>query len=176
MGRSRGTSVPRGDVRDAILVVLARGPIHGYGIMHQLFETSGGRWRPSAGSVYPTLQVLEDEGLVTREEKEGRRVFSLTEKGLAAAAKADARGPLWDTTTSGDGNAAGSGRSGAGQDVATATPSAEIRDAMYQLSAAAAQAAQLGSPGTRAQVRTVLTEARKAIYRLLAEESEPETP
>jgi DNA-binding PadR family transcriptional regulator len=144
-------------------------------MMQQLAESSAGRWRPSPGSVYPTLEALEDEGLVTKQEQEGRRVFSLTEAGLAAAAKADARGPLWSPVPSGAGDASGTGRSDAGDAAETAAPTTDIRDAIYQLTAAAAQADRVSSPETRAKVRTVLVEARKAIYGLLAAEVEPET-
>src|SRR5512141_2299277 len=71
----------RGDVRAAVLALLAEEPRHGYAIMSELTERSGGLWRPSPGSVYPALQQLQDEGLVSVEESEGRRVFSLTGSG-----------------------------------------------------------------------------------------------
>ena len=60
--------------------------MHGYQIMQELKSRSGGRWRPSAGSVYPTLQQLEDEQLVSVEEIDGRKTFQLTEYGRQAAA------------------------------------------------------------------------------------------
>ena len=62
----------RGAIREATLALLAEQPMHGYQVMQELGERSGGRWRPSAGSVYPTLQQLEDEGLVTVEDRDGR--------------------------------------------------------------------------------------------------------
>ena len=65
--------------------LLAEQPMHGYQVMQELSERSGGRWHPSAGSIYPTLQQLEDEGLVTAEDRDGRKTFSLTEAGQAAA-------------------------------------------------------------------------------------------
>ncbi len=74
----------RGIIRDAILHLLAEQPMHGYQVMQELSERSGGRWHPSAGSIYPTLQQLEDEGLVTAEDRDGRKTFSLTEAGQAA--------------------------------------------------------------------------------------------
>src|SRR5262245_2110311 len=73
----RGPSVRRGDVRSAILALLAEAPMHGYQVITELAERSGGEWRPSAGSVYPTLQQLEDEGLVRAQERDGRRVYEL---------------------------------------------------------------------------------------------------
>src|SRR5712691_12502137 len=84
----RGPKVGRGDVRAAILALLAEdSPMHGYQVIQELTERSGGVWRPSPGSIYPTLQLLEDEGLVRSEEVEGKRVFHLTEAGTAEAAK-----------------------------------------------------------------------------------------
>ncbi len=85
-GRGPWSRAKRGDVRAAILLVLAEEPMHGYQIMQRLEETSGGAWRPSPGSVYPTLQLLEDQGIIKGEEADGRRVFSLTEAGVEAAA------------------------------------------------------------------------------------------
>ena len=78
----RGPKVGRGDVRAAIIALLAEEPMHGYQIITELTERSGGVWRPSPGSVYPTLQVMEDQGLVTADKSEGRRVFSLTAEGV----------------------------------------------------------------------------------------------
>ena len=85
-GRGRGGMVRRGEIRPLILAVLATKPMHGYEVITELEAQSGGRWRPSAGSVYPTLQQLADEGLVTSEEIDGRRVYALTDEGKAAAA------------------------------------------------------------------------------------------
>ena len=78
--------VRRGEIRPLILAVLATKPMHGYEVITELEAQSGGRWRPSAGSIYPTLQQLADEGLVTGEEIDGRRVYALTDEGKAAAA------------------------------------------------------------------------------------------
>ena len=72
-GRGRHR-VRRGDVRSAILALLDDRPMHGYEMIQELEERTGGRWTPSAGSIYPTLQLLEDEGLVTPEEVEGRKI------------------------------------------------------------------------------------------------------
>ena len=76
----------RGALRAAVLSLLAEQPMHGYQIMQELESRSGGRWRPSAGSVYPTLQQLEDEQLVSVDEIDGRRTFQLTDAGRTAAA------------------------------------------------------------------------------------------
>jgi DNA-binding PadR family transcriptional regulator len=85
--KSRGPRVKRGDVRAAILDALASQPMNGYQIIQQIAERSGGAWKPSPGSVYPTLQQLEDEGLVEGTEVEGRRVLQLTEAGRAYVAR-----------------------------------------------------------------------------------------
>jgi len=70
-----------GELRLAILSLLGEGPRHGYQLMKEIEERSGGLYRGSAGSVYPTLQQLEDEGLILGDRQEGRRVYSLTEAG-----------------------------------------------------------------------------------------------
>ncbi len=77
----RGPKVRRGDVRSAILDVLAVEAMNGYQIIQQIAERSGGAWKPSPGSVYPTVQQLEDEGLVEGHEGEGRRLLRLSEEG-----------------------------------------------------------------------------------------------
>src|ERR1051325_10312523 len=89
-GRGRGSGrgrhrVRRGDVRSAVLALLDDRAMHGYEMITELEERTGGRWRPSAGSIYPTLQLLEDEGMVTAEEVEGRKVYSLTDAGQKEA-------------------------------------------------------------------------------------------
>src|SRR4029078_3711338 len=74
----------RGDIRAAILALLAEHPIHCYQLMRELRDRSGGAWRVSPGSVYPTLSQLEDEELIRAEQQGGKRVFSLTECGSTA--------------------------------------------------------------------------------------------
>src|SRR6201999_2565640 len=76
-----GRPAPRGDIRSAILLLLADEPRNGYGLMQEIEERSGGVWRPSPGSVYPALSQLEDEGLVKAEERDGRRTYVLTDAG-----------------------------------------------------------------------------------------------
>src|ERR1700691_5885377 len=89
----------RGDIRTALLVALGDGPAHGYELISRLEQKSGGTWRPSPGSVYPTLQLFEDEGLVHSEERDGKRVYELTDAGRAEAADRVARfgNTPWDT-------------------------------------------------------------------------------
>jgi DNA-binding PadR family transcriptional regulator len=81
--RPRSPRVRRGDVRVAILAVLAHGPLNGYQVIQQISERTDGAWRPSPGSVYPTISQLEDEGLVEGDDERGRRTLSLSEAGRA---------------------------------------------------------------------------------------------
>jgi DNA-binding PadR family transcriptional regulator len=124
--------------------------MHGYQVMQQLAERSGGIWQPSAGSIYPTLQQLEDEGLVTATEQDGRRVFSLTDAGRAAAEGARRGRAPWQM----DG----------------ADEAADLRTAFFAFASAFRQVAATGSPETVAAAKTILLDARKRLYRLLAEE------
>jgi DNA-binding PadR family transcriptional regulator len=78
-----------GEVRLALLSLMSGGPRHGYELMKQLEERSGGIYRASAGTVYPTLQQLEDEGLVVSESREGKRIYSLTEAGRGELGRED---------------------------------------------------------------------------------------
>ena len=143
----------RGNVRAAILSVLSEEPMHGYQIMQRLEERSGGMWRPSPGSVYPTLQLLEDQGFVKGDEVEGRRVFALTDEGRAEAEQSKERvGTPWE---SGEGG--------------SEDPRFKLRRAVFQIGAAVKQ---VGTAGTAEQVDktiAILAEARKRIYALLAE-------
>jgi DNA-binding PadR family transcriptional regulator len=83
----RGRFFEPGEVRLAILSLLSEGPKHGYQLMKEMEERSGGLYRASAGSIYPTLQQLEDEGLILAEQREGKRVYNLTDAGRAELAK-----------------------------------------------------------------------------------------
>ncbi len=146
----RGPAVRRGDVRSGVLALLAEGPMHGYQIMQELTERSGGAWRPSAGSVYPTLQQLEDEGLVRAEERDGRRVYTLTEQGAAAAARAQEAGAPWEMDRTQDGR--------------------ELATLVMQLGRAAMQVRQVGSANAVDEAGKILSRARRDMYRLLAED------
>jgi DNA-binding PadR family transcriptional regulator len=143
-------------VRAAILVLLAEGPKHGYQVIQELTERSGGVWRPSPGSIYPTLQLLEDEGLVTSEEVEGRRVFKLTDAGTEEVEKRgeSARAP-WEVA----------------DDVG---PFADMREVAFGVMAAVMQVAQAGTERQVGRAREILTETRKGLYRLLAEDEPAE--
>jgi DNA-binding PadR family transcriptional regulator len=149
----------RGDVRVAVLTLLAEQPMHGYQIITELGSRSGGVWRPSPGSVYPTLQQLQDEGLVTVSEEDGRRTFSLTDAGRAEVERASAgrRAPWEDMADEADDAAGG------------------LKSLVGQLIAATIQVATAGTHDQVAQAEKVLTDARRAMYRLLAED-EPKSP
>jgi DNA-binding PadR family transcriptional regulator len=151
-GRGPWARAKRGDVRAAILLALADEPMHGYQIMQQLEQRSGGAWRPSPGSVYPTLQLLEDQGLIKGEEAEGKRVFSLTDAGAAEAAAVRER--LGDSPFG----------EGGPQD-----PRFALRQAIMQLGAAVKQVAFAGSADDVQKALEILRTARKSIYALLAD-------
>jgi DNA-binding PadR family transcriptional regulator len=156
-GRS-GRRAARGDIRAAILVLLAERPSHGYQIIQELEARSGGAWRVSPGSVYPTLQQLEDEGLVrTVAGETERRVYELTDAGTAEAERLRGGPAPWDEV-------AGS----VGDDFM------ELRDLVVGLVAATWQVARAGEPAQLAAAKDVLRDARKRLYLILA--NEPPSP
>ncbi len=79
----RGRVFERGDLKYMVLRLLAEQPMHGYQVMQRLEEEAGGFYTASPGSVYPVLQMLQDEGYVTSEEVDGKRVYTITEEGRA---------------------------------------------------------------------------------------------
>jgi DNA-binding PadR family transcriptional regulator len=145
-----GSRAGRGEVRTAVLALLAEKPRHGYEIIREIEERSGGAWKPSAGSVYPTLQLLADEGLITAEESNGRKIYSLTEAGRAVAG-AETSSPF-DPAESTGGNRF------------TALPKAGV-----ELAQAAAQVNRTGSPEQVQEAVAVLDEARRRLYSILAQ-------
>ncbi|GAA3207836.1 PadR family transcriptional regulator [Microbacterium terregens] len=146
------TRMGRGDVRAAVLALLAEKPMHGYQIIQLIEERSGGSWKPSPGSVYPTLQLLADEGLISAEESNGRKTYSLTEEGRQVAEDAGQSVP-WEASAAKQ-SARTSGLPKAGIDLAQAV-------------------AQVGRSGTPEQVKesiAVLDEARRRIFSILAQD------
>lgn len=143
----------RGDVRMAILALLGEEARNGYQLMQALEQRSHGMWRPSPGSVYPALQLLEDEGLVRVDTTGGGRVFHLTPAGTKALAEREDDGAPWD-------DLAGDRSDGR----------AELMGAIRQLMAAAAQIAQTGTPEQLALAQRAVKDARRSIYRILAED------
>ena len=92
-----GRFFEQGEVRLALLSLLSEGPKHGYQLMKDLEERSGGLYRASAGAIYPTLQQLEDEGLVKASEEDGKRVHRITEAGKKEVeANKDAIARIWE--------------------------------------------------------------------------------
>lgn len=147
-----GGRVGRGEVRTAVLSLLLEEPMHGYQLIREIEERSGGSWKPSAGSVYPTLQLLADEGLITAEESNGRKTYTLTEAGREEAAQLEAPAQ-WDSTGPGQGSGF-----------------AELSKAGIDLAQAASQVGRTGSPEQVKQAVTVLDEARRRLYSILAQE------
>jgi len=153
-GRAR-----RGDVRLALLRLLAEEPRNGYQLIQAIEERSEGLWRPSPGSVYPTLAQLEDEGLVRSVESEGARRFELTGAGREHL---DSRGDEPDPWEP------------AAKD--TDNPLTELAPLVIQIGKATFQVASVGDRAQRDQARGLLADTRRALYRILAEApDEPET-
>ena len=164
-GRHRGgpghrQRARRGTLRLSVLMLLNERPMHGYELITELESRSGGRWRPSAGSIYPALNRLEEGGLITSAEEAGKRQFSLTDRGREAltelrdAQDDDAPAP-WDDQ--------GTGSRG------------ELRRHVSEL---VSQARQIGRFGTADQIdrtRTILTDTIQQLYTVLATpDSEPD--
>lgn len=147
--RGRGR---RGDVRAAILKLLAERPMHGYEMIQEIAERTSGLWKPSPGSVYPTLQLLVDEGLIAATESEGsKKLFELTDDGRAAADKVET--PPWEQIT--DDQAPGH---------------ANLRSAVGQLMAAVAQSAYAATEEQQARILDIVNNARREIYAVLGED------
>lgn len=143
----------RGDVRSALLALLAEQPMHGYQMIQEIVRRSGGSWKPSPGSVYPTLQQLEDEGLVRASEQEGRRVFSLTEAGQELAKERAAEfASLWEGVSPSDDDA-------------------QLGDLVFQVGAAFVQVARTGTPEQLDAARQVLARTRADLYRILGDDA-----
>lgn len=152
--RGRGRA-RRGDVRLALLRLLAEEPRNGYQLMQAIEERSEGLWRPSPGSVYPTLAQLEDEGLIVSAEAEGARRFEITDAGRQhLEGRADEPAP-WAP-------AAGDGES----------PLAELAPLVIAIGKATFQVATVGDGPQRDRARELLADTRRALYRILAEDGE----
>lgn len=153
----------RGAVRAAVLTLLDERPMHGYELITELDNRSGGRWRPSAGAIYPALNRMEQHGLITSDEIDGKKRFNLTAEGREVLAEQrtsegdDAPAP-WDDTARGE--------------------RGELRRHMSEL---VRQVRQIGRFGTTAQIDravAVLDGAKRQLYAILAEppgDDEPDT-
>ena len=151
-GRGRGRHRVRlGDVRSAILALLDDRPMHGYEMIQELEERTGGRWTPSAGSIYPTLQLLEDEGLVTAEEVDGRKVYALTDSGKKEVPEQTEGERPWEE---GDED----------------SPRFAVRSELFRTIGAAKQIARGDDDEQMTKAAEILKETRRQLYGILAEE------
>ena len=146
----------RGDVRAALLILLAEEPRNGYQLMQTIEERSGGRWRPSPGSVYPALSQLEDEGLIRSTERDGAKLFEITDAGREQVDGRQGQAPPWEMEDDPAFEAAG-----------------EFRSLIHQLALATMQVVGAGNEDQMRRARETLTETRRALYRILAEDDAP---
>ena len=152
--RGGGRRGKRGDVRAAILALLADRAMHGYEMIQEISERSGGLWRPSPGSVYPTLQLLVDEGLIVGTESEGsKRLFELTDEGRATAEKVGT--PPWEEIAEGWKDQA------PGQ--------INLHTALSQLMGAVSQSAHTATEQQQARIVDIVNNARREVYSILGE-------
>ncbi|MCB0861916.1 MAG: PadR family transcriptional regulator [Solirubrobacterales bacterium] len=152
----RGRRARRGDIRQAILLLLDEESRNGYGLMQEVEDRSGGAWRPSPGSVYPALSQLEDEGLVEMNETEGRKDFSLTDEGRKwVEENRDQIGSPWDAEGRGAPKELGS-----------------LMKSTKGLMMAARQVAHNGSQSQLEEARKIVDEARRKLYGILARSEE----
>ncbi len=158
-GATKGAKVRRGDVRAAILDVLAAEPMNGYQVIQQIAQRSNGVWKPSPGSVYPTIQQLEDEGLVEGAAQEGRRLLRLTEAGERYVEEhPDELAATWRPFDDDDRDAG-------------STP--DLKPVAGQVMAAVWQVMTSGTQQQRAEAAEILADTRRQLYGLLAD-GEPE--
>lgn len=150
----RGPRARRGDVRTAILLLLAEEPRNGYGLMQEIEERTGGAWKPSPGSVYPLLAQLEDEGLLKADESDGRKVLVLTDEGEVAIAERGDRPAPWEEFSQ-----------GVDDDVRA------VVDTARQVEAAVGQVVQVASKEQLIAARYALEQTRRSLYGILAKGS-----
>jgi DNA-binding PadR family transcriptional regulator len=148
----------RGDVRLALLMLLAEEPRNGYQLMQTIEERSDGRWRPSPGSVYPTLSQLEDEGLIRGVERDGAKLFELTDQGRERLGESKTDPAPW-----------------AEEEDPDAPDLHRMASMIIQIGKAAWQVAQEGDERQTEQAYQTLAETRRALYGILAQDSAPES-
>jgi DNA-binding PadR family transcriptional regulator len=144
-GHGRGRRV---NTRAAVLGLLAERPMHGYEMISELEQRTGGAWRPSPGSIYPTLQLLEDEGLIVSEETGGRKRFTLTDTGREEAATA---GQPWQDF-----------------DQSRIAEMQQFREAGFGIMQALQQVSSAGNADQRRQALEIMTETKRKLYAILA--------
>jgi DNA-binding PadR family transcriptional regulator len=167
--QQRGPKVRRGDVRAAILDMLREEPMNGYQLISQIAERSGGAWKPSPGSVYPTIQQLEDEGLVEADDERGRRTLRLTDEGRAYVAEhADELAETWAPFGQQFGETRGEMRG----EVPPGGEYAALKPEIGQVMAAVWQIVTTGTDRQRREAINMLVETRRKLYGILAEDDE----
>jgi DNA-binding PadR family transcriptional regulator len=155
----------RGDIKFVLLELIAEKPRHGYDIIKELEARHEGFYKPSPGTVYPTLQMLEEGGYLTSDTVEGKRVYTITDAGRK----------LLEERSEKDADPAEEGPPAFGVFGFGPFPRgghrhlSELRESVRDLMAAVMQAARHGTPERTEQVREVLERARRDIYSLLAE-------
>jgi DNA-binding PadR family transcriptional regulator len=152
--RGRGRA-RRGDVRFALLRLLAEEPRNGYQLIQAIEERSEGLWRPSPGSVYPTLAQLEDEGLIRSVEADGARRFEITDAGRE---QLDGRAGEPDPWESSDEDAD--------------NPLSDLAPLVIQIGKATFQVASVGDRAHREKARALLQDTRRQLYRILADDAD----
>ena len=159
-GGRRGPRARRGDVRSAILDVLAGDEMNGYQLIQQISERTGGAWKPSPGSVYPTVQQLEDEGLVEGRDVEGRRLLRLTDAGRSYVEEnADEMAATWRPFEESAEEEAPRAPGGPG----------DLMPLVGQVMGGMWQIVTTGTSQQRAEAAEILTETRRKLYQLLAD-------
>lgn len=146
-GRERAR---RGAAAEAFLLLLGERPMHGYEMIDELDRRSDGHWRPSPGSVYPTLRRMEGRGVIEGAEgDDGKRVYSLTDAGRERLADRDPDAPApWDDF---------------------AEEGASMRPLVHELMSAAKQVGRFGSPDQREKAKDILTKATADLYAVMAD-------
>ncbi len=127
--------------------------MHGYEMIKEIEERTDGAWTPSAGSIYPTLQLLEDEGMISGQEIEGKRRFTLTDSGRAEQESRSGEQTPWDAVRAG-----------------TDPEQFQLRDSARKLHHSIGQVFHAGDEDQKRRVRELLDETRRRIYAILAEE------
>lgn len=148
----RGGRGRRGDVRNTILALIAEEPRNGYQLIQAIAEKTDGLWTPGAGSVYPALGLLADEGLLLADEVEGKKIFRLTDEGASWMQEhADEVNEPWKRVTEGH------------------EAELDVRKEVHQLALALEQVVLAGRPEQITQARAILDQARKDLYGVLAQ-------
>jgi DNA-binding PadR family transcriptional regulator len=145
----------RGDIKFILLELLSERSQHGYELMKELEARRGGFRRSSPGSVYPTLQMLEEGGYLTSEEVDGKRVYTITESGRQFLR---------------DRNPQSYSRDADNRFTEKPSELIELRRTLTEVNDAVTQVARSGNLEQANRVRDLLIQAKREIYKLLAEQ------